>query len=86
MRPEKDEGSLLGTDGLKNPSGWADTDISGQTILVHWEQGFGDVIQFSRYIELLRDAGATVLFAPQKELRLLMRRLEGDPNIVDVDE
>ncbi|MGE0258760.1 MAG: tetratricopeptide repeat protein [Alphaproteobacteria bacterium] len=63
-----------------------ETSLSGRRILVHWEQGFGDVIQFSRYIKLLSDAGATVLFAPQKELQSLMRRLETDVEIVDLDK
>lgn len=29
-------------------------DLNGKTILLHWEQGFGDMIQFSRYCFLLR--------------------------------
>jgi len=37
-----------------------ETDISGKTILVDWEQGFGDVIQMCRYISLLKKAGAVV--------------------------
>ncbi len=74
----------VGVRHLNKPEWLGDTDISGQTILVHWEQGFGDVIQFSRYIKLLNDAGATVLFAPQKELRSLMRGLKGSVEIVSL--
>jgi tetratricopeptide (TPR) repeat protein len=62
-----------------------ETDISGKTILVDWEQGFGDAIQACRYIRLLENAGARVLFAPRKELRTLMRGLNADPHIVDLD-
>ena len=62
-----------------------ETDIAGKTILVDWEQGFGDVIQVCRYIRLLEDAGARVLFAPQKELQTLMRGLNADAHIVDLD-
>lgn len=29
-------------------------DLNGKTLLLHWEQGFGDMIQFSRYCFLLR--------------------------------
>ena len=36
---------------------WDGTDASGQTILVRAEQGFGDVIQFARYLPLIREAG-----------------------------
>ena len=62
-----------------------ETDISGKTILVDWEQGFGDVIQMCRYISLLKKAGATVLFLPQKNLRTLMRGLDPDVCIIDHD-
>jgi hypothetical protein len=62
-----------------------ETDISGKTILVDWEQGFGDVIQMCRYISLLESVGATVLFLPQKKLRTLMRGLNANPHIVDVE-
>lgn len=58
-------------------------DISNRRILVHWEQGLGDVIQFSRYLRLLKDRGAEVLFAPQKPLRQLMATLDCDFQIVD---
>jgi tetratricopeptide (TPR) repeat protein len=62
-----------------------DTDISGKTILIDWEQGFGDAIQACRYIRLLEEGGARVLFAPHKELRTLMRGLNANPDIVDLD-
>jgi tetratricopeptide (TPR) repeat protein len=62
-----------------------ETDISGKTILVDWEQGFGDVIQMCRYISLLNTAGAKVLFLPQKKLRTLMRGLNADACILDHD-
>jgi hypothetical protein len=57
----------------------------GKTILVDWEHGFGDAIQACRYIRLLENAGARVLFAPRKELRTLMRGLNAAPHIVDLD-
>ena len=68
-----------------NPLWLGDADISGRTILVVWEQGYGDVIQFSRYLSLCQKAGARVLFAPQKPLQELMRGLEADVQIVDAD-
>lgn len=36
---------------------WDGSDAAGQTILVRAEQGFGDVIQFARYLPLIRDMG-----------------------------
>ena len=62
-----------------------ETDISGKTAMVDWEQGFGDAIQACRYIRLLENGGARVLFAPHKELQTLMRGLDANPHIVDLD-
>jgi Flp pilus assembly protein TadD len=63
-----------------------DVDLSGKVILVHWEQGFGDTIQFSRYLKLLADADARVLFAPQRPLKRLMQTLDPRVRIVDIEE
>jgi tetratricopeptide (TPR) repeat protein len=62
-----------------------ETDISGKTILIDWEQGFGDVIQVCRYLRLLEAAGARVLFAPHKEVQTLMRGLNAGAHIVNLD-
>lgn len=57
--------------------------LAGRSILVHWEQGLGDTIQFCRYLPLLRAEAARVLFAPQRPLMELMRGLGADIEIVD---
>jgi tetratricopeptide (TPR) repeat protein len=59
-------------------------DAKGKIVLVHWEQGLGDVIQFCRYIPMLAAAGARVLFAPQPALRQLLAQLQG-PSVTMVD-
>jgi tetratricopeptide (TPR) repeat protein len=51
--------------------------LSGKTVLAHAEQGFGDTIQFCRYVRLLRDAGANVILSVPQPLCNLMRCLEG---------
>ena len=61
-------------------------DLSGKTLLVHWEQGFGDTIQFCRYVARLHETGARVLFAPQKKLRRLMESLDGAFEFVDEND
>ena len=33
---------------------WQGEPLAGKTLFVHWEQGFGDIIQFSRFLPLLR--------------------------------
>jgi hypothetical protein len=82
----KTQKSPAGDRSYPKPVWLGDGDISGKTILVHWEQGFGDTIQFSRYVKLLVDAGARVLFAPQRPLQRLMETLDARVQIVDIDE
>ncbi len=48
--------------------------LKGQRLYVYWEQGFGDTIQFARYVLLATAAGAEVFFSVQDALR----RLFGD--------
>jgi tetratricopeptide (TPR) repeat protein len=61
-------------------------DVRGKTILVHTEQGLGDTIQFCRYLELLRQAGAKVLFAPHKKLKTLLTSYGNSIEFVDADD
>lgn len=52
---------------------WTGTEpLAGKTIFVHGEQGFGDTIQFCRYLPLLATRGARVVFMAQPELRGLL--------------
>ncbi|MGH7490384.1 MAG: tetratricopeptide repeat protein, partial [bacterium] len=46
--------------GLAGPV-WSGQSLRGKTILIHVEQGFGDVIQFVRYVPQVKALGATVL-------------------------
>jgi hypothetical protein len=45
--------------------------LNGKTVIVYGEQGFGDIIQFSRYIPILQSKGCKILFACPKELHRL---------------
>ena len=58
-------------------------DISGRRILLHWEQGFGDTIQFLRYVPLVQAKGAQVALMVQKELAPLIRRVMPDIQVVE---
>jgi len=49
----------------------------GKTILVWEEEGFGDAIQFSRYISKLSEHGARIIFEVRPELLNLFQGLEG---------
>jgi len=52
-------------------------DLKGRTILVHGEQGLGDVLQFCRYVPAIADLGATVVFEVYPQLVRLMHRMTG---------
>jgi FkbM family methyltransferase len=56
---------------------WDGSPIAGRTLLVYSEQGFGDVLQFCRYVPILAGQGARVLFAVPPPLRRLMEGLDG---------
>ena len=53
---------------------WTGEPLAGKTLLVHWEQGFGDILQFARYIPLIKDLEsppATIIFdCPTKLVEL----------------
>ena len=59
---------------LQAPLWLGDAPLSGKTILLHAEQGFGDTIQFIRYAPLLAGRGAKVVCEVQPELLPLLWR------------
>lgn len=58
-------------------------DLSGKTILIHTEQGFGDTLQFCRYIEILAHQGAHVIFEVKKPLLRLLTNLRGIVTLIE---
>jgi len=52
--------------------GWAGEPLAGRTILLQWEQGLGDTIQFVRYGALLAREGAQVIAEVQPALARLL--------------
>ena len=57
-------------------------DISGKSVLLFEEQGFGDTIQFVRYAPLVAARGARVTLACRRELRSLIQTMEGVDTVV----
>jgi tetratricopeptide (TPR) repeat protein len=51
--------------------------LAGKTILLHAEQGFGDSIQFVRYVSMVARLGARVLLEVQPALQRLFSGLDG---------
>jgi Flp pilus assembly protein TadD len=54
---------------------WNGSDLNGKTILIHNEQGFGDTIQFIRYLPRIAARGAKIILACQPELFGLLEKL-----------
>jgi tetratricopeptide (TPR) repeat protein len=61
---------------------WDGRDVAGKRILLDCEQGFGDAIQFARFIPILAQQGARPLLATNPELRRLMRSVPGVEMVV----
>lgn len=61
---------------------WRGEDIVGKTILLHSEQGFGDSIQFCRYIPAVAARGARVILEVEAPLRRLMTTLCGSCEVI----
>ncbi len=56
--------------------------LDGKTILLHDEQGFGDQIQFCRYVPLVAARGARVILGVERPLHELMTSLAGVTQVV----
>ena len=56
--------------------------LADKTILIKAEQGFGDLIQFSRYVPLLADRGAKVQIESPQPLISLIKTLPGIDRVV----
>jgi tetratricopeptide (TPR) repeat protein len=75
--------AAVGTRRFGRPR-WDGGELAGRTILIYPEQGFGDIIQFARYIPPLADRGAKVILESAPELLRLFQGLaptilEGQP-------
>lgn len=66
------------------PAWLGGADVAGKTLLIHAEQGFGDSIQFCRYVPMLAAMGAKVILAVPEPLIALMTTLDGAAAVVDI--
>jgi len=60
--------------------------LLGKTILVHGEQGLGDMIQFCRYIDLIAGLGAKVILEIPSSVAQLMTSLAGVSKVIPTGE
>ncbi len=65
---------------------WLGQPVEGKTVLLHWEQGLGDIIQFSRYCKPVADLGARVILQVPRSLMRLMKELPGVDQLVAADD
>jgi tetratricopeptide (TPR) repeat protein len=65
---------------------WDGRDLDGRTLLLHAEQGFGDVLQFCRYAPLVAGRGGRVILQAPHPLVSLLGSLAGVEQVVADDE
>ncbi len=65
---------------------WRGEPLAGRTILIHAEQGFGDAIQFVRYVPLVAAAGGRVVLECRPGLERLFAALPGVAAIVTLGQ
>lgn len=58
-------------------------DLNGKRVLVYGEQGLGDIINFSRFLPLLKARGAYVILHCSPNLEPVMRRMEGVDEVIN---
>mgnify|MGYP001809860770 CR=1 FL=1 len=65
---------------------WDGAALTGRTILLHAEQGFGDTVQFVRYAPVVAARGARVVLEVQPGLTELCRSIPGVAQVVGQGE
>lgn len=58
-------------------------DVLGKVVLVYGEQGFGDIIQFCRFVSLIQQQGGNVVLAIRKPLIQLIQNSFPSVRVVD---
>ncbi len=69
-----------------NGSLWNGSDLSNKILLVHAEQGFGDVIQFARFLSLIDIQNGKILLACHPALINLLSTLPSVHKVVDIND
>ncbi|WP_299532713.1 tetratricopeptide repeat protein [uncultured Herbaspirillum sp.] len=60
--------------------------LRGKTILIHAEQGFGDTLQFVRYLPRVAGLGARVILEVQPALKRLLAGVPGAAEVIGSDQ
>lgn len=70
---------------LSQPA-WDGSPLAGRTILVHAEQGIGDLFQFVRYARLVKERGGRVLLECPRPLMPILSRCPGIDQLLGLGE
>ena len=62
---------------------WDGLSFEGKTLLVHCEQGFGDILQFARYLPMVKANGGNIVFEAPKPLLKLFKAFPGVDALVE---
>ncbi|WP_094603226.1 Beta-barrel assembly-enhancing protease [Sporomusa silvacetica DSM 10669] len=62
---------------------WGGENFSGKRLLIYDEQGFGDAIQFCRYLPLLKARGGSVQFSTKQPLLRLFTNFPGIDELIE---
>jgi hypothetical protein len=65
-----------------NKPRWHGESLQGKTILLQAEQGYGDTLQFSRYVTLLAELGGSVIVQAPAPLHTLLASIKGIKKVV----
>ena len=79
------EGMVEPAPDLPQPR-WTGQDLRGETVLLYAEQGFGDTLQFCRYVPMVAAAGGHVVLMVPKALRRLMTTLDGVAELLSLED
>jgi hypothetical protein len=68
---------------IEGPRWNGKTSLKGKRLLVHAEQGLGDTIQFVRYLNVLKNLGATIILRVQPPLAALLNTYDAADLVID---
>jgi len=64
---------------------WDGTPFEGKTMLLHTEQGFGDALQFVRFVPLVKECGGTVWLECRASLLPLLASVPGVDRLIEYE-
>jgi len=76
--------SYLWNDKIPEKLRWDGSNFKNKRLFVHSEQGFGDCIQFVRYLPMVKARGGTVVFGVYESLHTLLKDFPGTDETINL--